>query len=99
MGVTHSSDPRGVEPGGVLEEMAEQQQVDAAVTARRATFMLLADRWVQLRLNAFQQHRLKQSGRARGQRVRRLGLWWAWQEASVALEAREFFGRGRESRG
>jgi len=59
---------------------------------------LLADRWVQLRLKAIlsQQHRLKQSGRTRGQRVSLLDLWWAWQEASVVLDAREFFRRERE---
>jgi hypothetical protein len=59
---------------------------------------LAADRWMQLRLKAiiWQQHRLKQSGRTPGQRVSFLDLWWAWQEASAVLEAREFFRQERE---
>lgn len=59
---------------------------------------LLADRRIQLRLKAiiWQQHRLKQSGRTPNQRVSLLDLWWAWQEASAVLEAREFFRRERD---
>ncbi|HQU42865.1 MAG TPA: hypothetical protein PK867_08630 [Pirellulales bacterium] len=38
MGVSCSGNSRGIEPGGVLEEIAERQQADAAVAAVGATF-------------------------------------------------------------